>query len=193
MLQRLLLTHGAGQGTDSEFMQMMDKQLNERGIATELFNFPYMQQQIDEGKKRPPSSIAQLQKYFIQRLEACSEPVFIGGKSMGGRVATMIADHPKVKGIACLGYPFHPPGKPNKLRIEHLKDIAKPVLILQGERDPFGKKGEVEAYPLSQMVSIEWVAVGEHSFKPTKTSGVSLAQNIAFAASKVAEFMEGAS
>lgn len=95
----------------------------------------------------------------------------IGGKSMGGRIASLITDDAGVDGVICLGYPFHPTGKPEKLRVEHLGEIRTPTLIAQGERDPFGSRAEVDGYKLSAAVRIEWLVDGDHSFKPRKSSG----------------------
>ena len=104
---------------------------------------------------------------------------------MGGRVASLLVDGlagtDGVLGCLCLGYPFHPPGKPQQLRTEHLVALRTPTLILQGERDSFGKRGEVEGYGLSPQVQVEWIASGDHSFKPTKSSGLSEADNWATA------------
>jgi predicted alpha/beta-hydrolase family hydrolase len=104
---------------------------------------------------------------------------------MGGRVASLLVDGlaatAGVRGCLCLGYPFHPPGKPLTLRTEHLAGLASQALILQGERDPFGKREEVESYGLSPQVQVKWIPSGEHSFKPTKASGLSEAQNWATA------------
>ena len=88
----------------------------------------------------------------------------IGGKSMGGRMATMVADELGVRGVVALGYPFHPPGQPEKLRTEHLAEMTTKTLIVQGTRDPFGTREEVSAYRLSPTISIEWMEDGEHSF-----------------------------
>jgi predicted alpha/beta-hydrolase family hydrolase len=117
----------------------------------------------------------------------------VGGKSMGGRVASLLVDEGAatagVRGCLCLGYPFHPPGKPLTLRTEHLAELQAPTLILQGERDPFGKREEVESYGLSPQVQVKWIPTGEHSFKPTKASGLSEAQNWATAVGLVDSFL----
>ena len=101
-----------------------------------------------------------------------------------------LEEQQKVRGCLCYGYPFHSPGKPDKLRTEHLLKDGKPVLILQGERDPFGNRAESESYPLHQRVRRVYVPDGEHSFKPRKASGVSLAQNMDFAAQQSVEFIK---
>jgi len=115
----------------------------------------------------------------------------IGGKSMGGRIASMIADDAGVDGLVCLGYPFHPPGKPEKLRTAHLRDLQTPTLIVQGTRDPFGKPEEVDAYDLSDGIRIVWLEDGDHSFKPRKSSGRTLEQNFGEAIAAIAAFVAG--
>jgi predicted alpha/beta-hydrolase family hydrolase len=118
------------------------------------------------------------------------ESLVIGGKSMGGRIASLIADEAGVAGLVCLGYPFHPTGKPDRLRVEHLGSIKTPTLILQGERDPFGSREEVAGYKLSPVVRVAWVEDGDHSFKPRKTSGRSQQQNWDTALEEIELFLE---
>ena len=96
---------------------------------------------------------------------------------MGGRIASLIADQANVSGLICLGYPFHPVGKPDKLRVDHLKSIRTPTLILQGERDAFGRLEEVPGYRLPATIDVQWLVDGDHSFKPRKFSGVSEEDN----------------
>lgn len=90
---------------------------------------------------------------------------------MGGRIASLVADEAGVTGLVCLGYPFHPVGKPDKLRVEHLKAIKTKTLIVQGERDPFGTWEEVSKYKVSRAVRVVWMPDGDHSFMPRKSSG----------------------
>jgi predicted alpha/beta-hydrolase family hydrolase len=121
-------------------------------------------------------------------------PVWIGGKSYGGRVASLVADElheaGTVHGLVCLGYPFHPPEKPEQLRTAHLEHLATPTLICQGTRDPFGDRDEVTGYALSGAVGIHWLDDGEHDFRPRKAiSGRTFAQNLAEAADAVAGFV----
>ncbi len=108
---------------------------------------------------------------------------------MGGRIASLIADEAEVKGLVCLGYPFHPTGKPDKLRIEHLQSITTPTLILQGERDPFGKQDEVTGYDLSSQIKIHWLPDGDHSFKPRKMSGKTWDENLEEGIETITEFL----
>ena len=120
-------------------------------------------------------------------------PLFIGGKSMGGLVASLLIDElavsDGVRGCLCLGYPFHPPGKPLQLRTEHMAALRTPTLILQGERDSFGRREEVEGYALSPQLQLGWIPSGDHSFKPTRSSGLSEAQNWSTAVALVDLFL----
>ena len=121
--------------------------------------------------------------------------LFAGGKSMGGRVASMIADQlqatGRIAGLLCLGYPFHPVGKPDQRRTAHLADLRTPTLIVQGTRDPFGTRAEVASYQLSKSIDILWLEDGDHSFKPRRASGFTAAQHLEAATSAVAEFVRG--
>ena len=175
----VLLAHGAGAPMDSPFMAAMASGLAAQGWRVVRFEFAYMARQRLSGRKAAPDRLPKLQEVFRQQvaLEAAQGPVIIGGKSMGGRVASLLLDELQVLGGICLGYPFHPLGKPEQLRTEHLRELTTPTLILQGERDGFGHRSEVESYELSAAVSLQWLADGDHSFKPRKSSGVSEAQN----------------
>lgn len=117
------------------------------------------------------------------------ERLVIGGKSMGGRIASMVADEAKVAGLVCLGYPFHPPGRPEKLRVAHLAALETPSLIVQGTRDPLGSKDEVAGYSLSAAIRIAWIEGGEHSFKPPARGPGTEPGNLTLAVEAVVEFL----
>ena len=187
----LLLAHGAGAGMHSDFMQQIAQELSQKGVDVYRFNFPYMQKAEQEGKRRPPNPMPVLQSALLEVLDSVPTnlPRFIGGKSMGGRVASMMVNDLAVCGCVCLGYPFHPPGKPEKLRIAHLQDEGKPVLIIQGQRDTFGQETEVTDYQLNPRVTIAFLRDGDHSFKPRKASGVSLNDNMQIACQHMAAFI----
>ena len=187
----LLLAHGAGAGMDTEFMRLIAEACAGPDIEVIRFEFPYMTLQREQGKKRAPNTQKVLLKTFEHELlQLRSAKIYIGGKSMGGRIASMLADSHNVSGLICLGYPFHPPGKPDKLRTKHLEHLQCRTLILQGERDPFGKKEEVKGYTLSKQISIEWVPDGEHSFKPRKSSGTTQVANLKLAAHHIRQFIQ---
>ena len=108
---------------------------------------------------------------------------------MGGRIASMIADAQGVRGLVCLGYPFHPPGKPDRLRVAHLADLRTPTLIVQGTRDTLGRRDEVEGYDLSPAIRVVFLEDGDHSFKPRVRSGRTEAQNLDAAIVALAAFL----
>ena len=190
----LLLAHGAGAPMDSPFMAAIATGLAACGWRVLRFEFPYMAQMRLTGQRRAPDRLPRLLEFFRTQValaleEAPAQPLLIGGKSMGGRVASLLADElPPVRGCLCLGYPFHPPGRPAQLRTEHLETLRTPTLILQGERDSFGKCGEVEAYRLSEAIAVEWIPAGDHSFKPTRSSGCPEAGNWALAVERADRF-----
>lgn len=179
----VLLAHGAGAPMDSPFMAAIATGLAERGWRVVRFEFPYMARARLTGRRAGPDRLPKLLEAFRQQvaLEGNERPLILGGKSMGGRVASLLLDAlaapGPVRGGLCLGYPFHPPGKPQQLRTEHLQTLQTPALILQGERDPFGRREEVEGYALSPRIQLQWLPHGDHSFTPTRSSGLSEADN----------------
>lgn len=191
----LILAHGAGAGMDSTFMQYFAKELSKRGVAVTLFNFPYMALRTKDGKKRPPDRASKLLEHFraVVHGAANSGKLVIGGKSMGGRMASMLlAETPELaNGLIVLGYPFHPPGKPEKLRTDHFGAIQAPTLILQGERDTFGNRAFLKTLTLPETMTVTWVTDGDHSFKPRKASGLTEAENWETAVEKISTFIKG--
>lgn len=193
-----IFAHGAGAPMDSDFMDYISKGLVEIGIEVIRFEFPYMQKRREDGKKRPPDRASKLLDYFQSVIEKCrSDRVVIGGKSMGGRMASLLAAELsecstdiscKVKGILCLGYPFHAPGKPEKVRNSHFQDIQVPMLILQGTRDTFGNQEEVNGYDCSNH-EIIWIEDGNHDFLPRKKSGLTHQDNLDEAIKQIHRFM----
>ncbi len=188
------LAHGAGAAMDSPFMNAIAAGLAGRKIRVARFEFPYMRERRVSGKRRGPNPPAVLERTWVDAVEALGggERVIVGGKSLGGRIASMIADRVGARGLVCLGYPFHPPGQPGKLRTAHLKALRTPALILQGTRDPFGTPEDVAGYDLSERIELAWLEDGDHSFKPRKSSGRTLAQNIAEAVERIAGFVGAA-
>jgi hypothetical protein len=187
----LILGHGAGQGPDSPFMDGIAERLAAAGLRVIRFCFPYMARMQREGRRRPPDREPVLIEAFsavIDQTRGQADRLLIGGKSMGGRIASLIADQAGVDGLVCLGFPFHPPGKPERLRGDHLSRIRTPTLICQGERDPFGRRDEVTGYALSSAVTLCWIDDGEHSFKPRARGGRTLEDNLSQAAEAVTAF-----
>lgn len=184
------LAHGAGGAMDSPFMTTIAEGLAAAGLRAARFEFPYMAERRKDGKLRPPDRIDVLRDSWLEAIAALgADDLVIGGKSLGGRVASLVAERAQVRGLVCLGYPFHPPGKPETLRVGHLLDMRMPALILQGTRDPFGRPSEVRNYALPPNVRIHWLADGDHSFKPRKSSGVTEAANLAEAVSAMVDFV----
>ena len=179
-----VFAHGAGAPLTSDFMEKVATGLAKQGIRVARFNFNYMQQRIETGSRRPPERAPHLIKQFMDVIQKLNQPMVIGGKSMGGRMATLLAAQEpaellqNVKGIACLGYPFHPQGKPKKLRTEHLPAIKQPLAIIQGSRDKLGDKEEVEGYSLPEHFQWCWLEDGDHDFKPRVKSGLTQQQHI---------------
>ncbi len=193
----LILAHGAGAGYDTPFMTRMTAMIAAHGIMVARFEFSYMRRRRETGRRAGPGRAERLMGEYEERIRQWADrtPLFIGGKSMGGRIASMLADplHVEglVRGLVCLGYPFHPPGRPENLRIDHLKDLHTPTLICQGDRDPFGRRDEVEAYGLSASIRFCWLPDGDHDLKPRVKSGETWAGNMEMAARKVADFVHG--
>ncbi|WP_028864384.1 alpha/beta fold hydrolase [Psychromonas aquimarina] len=193
-----VFAHGAGAPADSDFMEIIAEGLAEQGIRVVRFNFPYMQQRVDNGTRRPPERAPKLTAQFVELLEQFDQPMVIGGKSMGGRMATLAASQlvsgcrnaENIKGITCLGFPFHPSGKPEKLRTEHFPLIKQDILIIQGERDTMGSKEEVNSYGLPADIEWLWLADGSHDLKPRIKSGFSHQQHLHKAVEAAAEFIK---
>ena len=184
-----LMAHGSGAGMDSDFVDAIAVGLAEKGIRVVRFEFPYMQTIRETGKKRPPNAMPILLESFMYEINRLEGNIIIGGKSMGGRVASRILMESKAHACIALGYPFHPPGRPNKLRVEHFEHIAKPMLIIQGMRDPFGKPEEnLEEY-LSKNMHIHWLSDVDHSFSTRKSSPRTTEQNIAMAVDAMNSFI----
>lgn len=186
-----IFAHGAGAGMEHEFMQSVAKGLAFKGIRVIRFNFPYMIKRAEDGKRRPPDRAPKLLEAYQDIIKQCdADKLVIGGKSMGGRMASHLSEVDKVAAMACLGFPFHPPGKPEKYKGEHLAELQKPCLILQGERDTFGKREEFADFDLSDSIRVEFIPDGDHSFKPRKSSGYTEQQNIALTVEKLSAFIK---
>jgi predicted alpha/beta-hydrolase family hydrolase len=195
----LVLAHGAGAAMDSAWLERMCGLLAEpsRGIRVARFEFGYMAARRAGTRKPPPKAETLMSEYraaVADVIAVTGTPVAIGGKSMGGRVASMVADElhaaASVNSLVVLGYPFHPPGSPEKLRTAHLVALSTPALFCQGTRDPFGGRDEVSSYPLSPSIRMLWLEDGEHELKPrTKISGFTHAQHLETTADAVAGFV----
>ncbi|WP_336341173.1 alpha/beta family hydrolase [Pseudomonas atacamensis] len=191
----LILAHGAGAPMDSEWMNDMAGRLAGLGVNVLRFEFPYMAQRRVDGVKRPPNRAGKLQECWREVFALVRRHVAgvlaVGGKSMGGRMASLVADELGVDALVCLGYPFYAVGKPEKPRVEHLASLRTRALIVQGERDALGNREAVEGYSLAPGIEVFWLVAGDHDLKPLKVSGFTHEQHLASAAQKVSEFLKG--
>ena len=193
----ILLAHGAGAPMDSPALTSTAKVLAGSGFRVARFEFDYMARRRTEAGRKPPPRAEKLNPEYVAAVDAlgAKRSLIIGGKSMGGRVASMVADElftaGRVRGLLCLGYPFHPPAKPEQLRTKHLADLKTPTLIVQGTRDEFGMREDVSAYTLSPAIEILWLEDGDHDLKPRKSvSGFSSADHLKTMAEAVSAWAE---
>ncbi|MAE23965.1 alpha/beta hydrolase [Pseudomonas sp. WS 5019] len=189
----LILAHGAGAAMDSPFMQTMAQGLAARGVRVVRFEFAYMAQRRVDGRKRPPNPQAQLlqqwREVYAQVRQRVVGPLSVGGKSMGGRMASLLADEFGASALVCLGYPFYAAGKPEKPRVAHLAELRTPTLIIQGERDALGNRETVAGYELSAAIELHWLQAGDHDLKPLKASGFSHQQHLQTAVGAIAAYL----
>ncbi|WP_420234004.1 alpha/beta family hydrolase [Pseudomonas sp. ABY48] len=189
----LILAHGAGAPMDSGFMEQMAARLAAHGVNVLRFEFPYMAQRRQDGGRRPPNPAPKLLESW-REVYATVRPyvtgrLAVGGKSMGGRMASLLADELGADALVCLGYPFYAVGKPQKPRVEHLAALKTRTLIVQGERDALGNREAVRGYALAPSIEVLWLVAGDHDLKPLKASGFSHEQHLEAAAQGVAGFL----
>jgi predicted alpha/beta-hydrolase family hydrolase len=176
---------------DSPWMNAVAAGLAERGVRVARLEFPYMQRRRTQGRRGAPDREPTLRAAWCAAVEELGggERLAIGGKSLGGRIASLVADEVRARGLVCLGYPFHPPGRPERTRTAHLAGLATPALVVQGTRDPFGSRADVAGYALSPSIRIVWIEDGDHDLRPRARSGRSAARNLGEALDAVAEFL----
>lgn len=189
----LVLAHGAGAPMDSPFMTAIARGLASRGLRVVRFEFPYMRARRRGGRGAPPDRADALRQRWLAVIEALggAPSLVLGGKSLGGRTASLIADEVSARGLVCLGYPFHPAGAPERLRTAHLERLRTPALIVQGSRDALGTREEIAGYRLSDAIRVTFVEDGDHSFVPRVRSGRTPAQNLEQAIAEVFGFVAG--
>ena len=178
---------------DSPFMNRVATGLAQRGRCVVRFEFGYMGERRRSGRRPGPGRAENLTGEWLEviaRAGAARELV-IGGKSMGGRVASLVADQAGVAGLVCLGYPFHPPGKPAQLRVAHLERLATPALIVQGSRDAFGSREEIAGYRLAPSIRLLFLEGGDHSFRPPRGGAHTEPELIEQAVTAVDAFLGG--
>jgi predicted alpha/beta-hydrolase family hydrolase len=187
----LVLAHGAGAPMDSPFLNAIARGVAASGTRVARFEFPYMAARRNGSGRRPPDPprvLAETWRSVVEVLGGGGKLV-IGGKSLGGRVASMIADQVAARGLVCLGYPFHPPGDRTRARTAHLSALSTPTLIVQGMCDPFGGPQEVAGYDLSARIHLKWIEDGDHSLKPRARSCRSEERNLREAVALVVGFL----
>ncbi|WP_010138657.1 alpha/beta family hydrolase [Oceanicola sp. S124] len=189
----VLLAHGAGAAMDTPWMNTVAEGLAGQGLRVARFEFSYMAARRTGGSKRPPGKAETYIPEYLSAVEAlaCEGPLIIGGKSMGGRVASLIAqdlhEARRIAGLLCLGFPFHAPGKTGTERAAHLRAIPCPTLICQGSRDPFGGQEDIAEAPLAPAVTLHWFEDGDHDLKPRRrVTGKGLEDHLAQMAADVA-------
>jgi predicted alpha/beta-hydrolase family hydrolase len=193
----LLLAHGAGAPMDAAAMNAIARALAAVGLRVARFEFGYMASRRTAAGRKPPPRAEKLMGEYLAAVDALASkgPLVIGGKSMGGRVASLVADElfarGRIKGLLCVGYPFHPVGKPDQLRTAHLAELKTPALIAQGTRDPFGSREEVATYALSKRIELLWLEDGDHDLRPRKAvSGFSAADHLATVGKAVSAWVD---
>ncbi len=201
-IAQIIFAHGAGADMHHEFMEQITFLLNKANINVLRFNFPFMDKRIELGKRYPPDRMPKLIECYERVVNNFIEnednketlPLFIGGKSMGSRVAATIVGNDEVskviQGVFCLGYPFHPPKKTEKLRLEPLQNTQKSILIVQGERDTLGSQVEIKDYEVSNLCRYVFLADGDHSLKPRVKSGFTHQQHMESSVHAIAQFIQ---
>ncbi|MCC6914830.1 MAG: dienelactone hydrolase family protein [Rhodospirillaceae bacterium] len=186
----VVLAHGAGAPMDTPFMSFFAEGLAKAGYRAARFEFPYMAARRTTGAKKPPDRQPVLLETWRSAIaELGSDRLVIGGKSMGGRMASLIADDANVQGLVCLGYPFYGAGRKDKPRTEHLLSLKTRALICQGERDPMGGRDSVSRLKLSRAIKVRWLPDGDHDLKPRRASGRTHDENLTDALDAVCEFL----
>ncbi|WP_318152559.1 alpha/beta family hydrolase [Halomonas sp. M4R1S46] len=190
---RLLLTHGAGAGQDSAFLVALRRELADAGVQTLAIEFDYLRGMREAGRRRPPPRVDRLVEELARWCDRMSQhapsPLWLGGKSMGGRVASLLAAREGAAGLVLCGYPFHPPRRPESLRLDHWSSLACPTLVVQGSRDPFGTRAQVNGYALPSCAEVHWLEDGDHDWKPRRASGRDQAGLLREGAQCIAAFM----
>ncbi len=201
-IAQVIFAHGAGADMHHEFMEQIMLLFNKANINVLRFNFPYMDKRIELGKRYPPDRMPKLidcykdiiTNFIANRSNEDELPLFIGGKSMGSRVAATIACDDElsklIDGVFCLGYPFHPSKKPEKLRLEPLQNTKIPIIIVQGERDTLGSQVEIIAYEFSELCQTIFLTDGDHSLKPRVKSGFTHQQHMESAVHTITTFIQ---
>ncbi len=189
----VLLAHGAGADMHAAALTTVADALAAAKIPSLRFNFPYKA----AGRRspdRPPvleAAVRDAAQELAARAKVPGDRIVLGGRSMGGRIGSLVAAQDGALGVALLGYPLHPPGKAGQLRVEHFPRLTMPVLFVSGTRDAFGTPDELtqHAKSITGPVTFSWIDTGDHGFKPLKSSGLTPAVALAGAAGAVVDFV----
>jgi len=192
----VLLAHGAGADMNAAALTVVADALADARIPSLRFDFPYRAAGRRAPDRAPVLEVAvrEAATELARRAQVPLDRLVLGGRSMGGRIASMVAgdrDDPiPALGLALLGYPLHPPGKPETLRVEHFSRLSMPVLFVSGTRDAFGTPAELQrhAKKIKGRVTFSWVETGDHGFKPLKASGMTASEALTGVAAAVVEF-----
>jgi hypothetical protein len=181
----LLLAHGAGTGKEHDVLDAIAQGLAGPQRRVVRFDFPYR-----SAGRRLPDPLPRLQDALRAAVAAHGRgAIALAGKSLGGRVASTLADELAARALLCFGYPFHPPKDASRLRTAHLAALRTPTLVLQGERDPFGDRAEVAGYALSPAITVHWLLDGDHDLRPRRASGRTAHVNLAEAIDAAGAFL----
>jgi uncharacterized protein len=191
----VLLAHGAGADMHAAALTAVADALADAKVPSLRFNFPYMAR----GRRapdRPPvleAAVREAAGELTRLAKIPPERIVAGGRSMGGRICSMVAADDGALGLVLLGYPLHPPGRPERLRVDHFARLRMPALFVSGTRDAFGTPAELrhQAKKIKGSVSFHWIETGDHGFKPLKSSGLTVAAVLAEVAGAVVEFVTG--
>ena len=194
----VIFAHGAGADMNHQYIEELVQLMNAQQLNVLRFNFPFMDKRKLDGKRRPPDRMPALVACYQSILANVTTtlPIYIAGKSMGGRVAAILAGDKDlmkahlIRGVICLGYPFHPVKKPEKLRLVPLQETQLPVLILQGQRDALGSEIEINEYEVSTYCQLHFFNDGDHDLKPRVKSGYNLKQHQSAAVNTMRRFID---
>jgi predicted alpha/beta-hydrolase family hydrolase len=191
----VLLAHGAGADMNAATLTTVAEALADAKVPSLRFNFPY-RAAGRRGPDRPPvleAAVREAVDELARRTKLPPDRLVLGGRSMGGRICSMVAADTGALGLVLLGYPLHPPGKATQLRVEHFARLRMPALFVSGTRDAFGTPAELQrhAKKLKGPVSFHWVETGDHGFKPLKSSGSTVDAVLGEVARAVVEFVTG--
>jgi len=191
----VLLAHGAGADMHAATLTTVADALADAKVPSLRFNFPYKARGA-RAPDRPPvleAAVREAAAELARRTKLPAARIVLGGRSMGGRIGSIVAADDGALGLVLLGYPLHPPGRAAQLRVEHFARLRMPALFVSGTRDAFGTPAELKrhAKKLKGPVTFHWIETGDHGFKPLKSSGLTIDAVLADVAAAVVDFVRG--